>query len=146
MYWYCGKKKHNYADCVENPVGVMPREIQLGVLDIGDFNAMNRPMTWKGNSDRTNQIRNGDRTHLYLEWRKPTQLNLPEAMLSQYRLAAWNGLTKIPAWISNHITSKLQDEIMYTFSNFNRCNIGVWEWISHFISYLTMEVITYPWN
>ena len=38
----------------------------------------------------------------------------------------------VPAWISNQISGKVQDEINYTFPNFNSCNIEVWEWISNF--------------
>ena len=31
----------------------------------------------------------------------------------------YNGLTSIPAWINNHIPSKVWDEITYPFTNFN---------------------------
>ena len=44
-----------------------------------------------------------------------------------------HGLTLIPAWIINHITSKVWHEITYPFPNFNGCTIEVWEWISNFI-------------
>ena len=46
----------------------------------------------------------------------------------------------LSTWISNHMHSKLLDEITYPFPNFN---VKVWEWISNFIPYY-MAVITYP--
>ena len=39
----------------------------------------------------------------------------------------------IPIWISNHVSSKVWDEITYPFPNFNGCAIEFWEWISNFI-------------
>ena len=33
----------------------------------------------------------------------------------------------IPAWISNHKSSNVWDEITYPFPNFNGCAIEVWE-------------------
>ena len=57
-----------------------------------------------------------------------------------------HGLTLIPAWISNHMPSKVWDEISYPFPNFNSCTVEVWEWISNFIPHFTMDVITYPWH
>ena len=44
----------------------------------------------------------------------------------------WHGLTCIPAWIRNHMPSKVWDEITYPFPKFNGCTIEVWEWISIF--------------
>ena len=46
-----------------------------------------------------------------------------------------HGLTLIPAWIINYIHKKVWNEIAYSFSNFNRASIEVWEWISNFIPY-----------
>ena len=46
-------------------------------------------------------------------------------------------------WISNHIPSKVWDEITYPFPNFDGCIGEVWKWISKFISYLVMGVITH---
>ena len=34
-------------------------------------------------------------------------------------------LTLIPAWISNHMPSKMWDEITYPFLNFNGCTVEV---------------------
>ena len=34
----------------------------------------------------------------------------------------WQGLTLIPAWISNYMPGKVWDEITYPFQNFNGCN------------------------
>ena len=53
-------------------------------------------------------------------------------------------LTLIPAWISNHMPSKVQDEITYPFPNFNGCTIEVLEWISNFIQQYTGHVTIYP--
>ena len=36
-----------------------------------------------------------------------------------------HGLTLIPAWISNHMPSKVWDEITYPFLNFNGCTVEV---------------------
>ena len=54
-----------------------------------------------------------------------------------------HGLTLIPAWISNHIPSKVWDEIPYPFLNFNGYTVEVYEWIRHFIPHFIMDVITY---
>ena len=35
------------------------------------------------------------------------------------------GLILTPAWISNHMTGKVWDEIIYTFPNINGCTIDV---------------------
>ena len=37
----------------------------------------------------------------------------------------YHGLTLIPAWISNHMSSKVWDEITYSFLNFNGCTVEV---------------------
>ena len=37
-----------------------------------------------------------------------------------------HGLTYIPAWISNHIPSKMWDENTYPFPNFNGATVEVW--------------------
>ena len=39
---------------------------------------------------------------------------------------------------------KVWDKITYPFLNFNGCTIEVKEWISNFIPYIIMGVITYP--
>ena len=55
-------------------------------------------------------------------------------------------LTLIPAWISNHMPSKVLGEITYPFPNFNRATVAVWDWIlSNIIPLIIMDVITYPW-
>ena len=43
----------------------------------------------------------------------------------------------IPAWISKHISSKVCDEITYSFPNFNGATVEVWEWVSNFIPHYT---------
>ena len=55
-----------------------------------------------------------------------------------------HNLAIIPAWISNHMLSKVWDEITYPFPNFNGCTVEVWEWISNCISPFIMDVITHP--
>ena len=45
--------------------------------------------------------------------------------------------------ISNHMRSKVWDEIIYPFSNFNGATVEVWEWITNFIGHFIMDVITY---
>ena len=49
-----------------------------------------------------------------------------------------------PAWISNHLPSKVWDEITYPLRNFNGATIDIWEWISNFIPDFIIDVITYP--
>ena len=56
-----------------------------------------------------------------------------------------HGLTLLPAWISNHMPSKMWDEINHPFPNFNGgCTVEVWEWMSNLISHFMMDEITYP--
>ena len=57
----------------------------------------------------------------------------------------YHELTLIPAWISNHIHSKMWDEISLPFLNFKSTTIEVWEWMSNFILHLIMDVITYTY-
>ena len=53
-------------------------------------------------------------------------------------------LTLIPEWISNHIKSKLCDEIIDPFLDFDGYAVGVCEWISNVFPYFIMNMITYP--
>ena len=39
--------------------------------------------------------------------------------------------------------SKVWDEIINPFQNFNGCIVEVWEWISNFIPHFIMDEITY---
>ena len=53
-------------------------------------------------------------------------------------------LTRInfkPAWISNHMLSKVRDAIAYPFPNFNGITVEFWGWISNFIPQSWMYVI-----
>ena len=43
-----------------------------------------------------------------------------------------HGLTSVPTWISNHMHSKVWDEITYPVPNFNSYTVGIWEWIRNF--------------
>ena len=55
-----------------------------------------------------------------------------------------HGLTSIPAWINNHMPSKVRNEITDSFPNINGCTVEVWEWMNNFIPHILMDVITYP--
>ena len=55
-----------------------------------------------------------------------------------------HGLSLIPGWISNHLTSKAWNEITCRFPSFNGCTVEVWKWIRNFIPHFIMDVITYP--
>ena len=61
-----------------------------------------------------------------------------------HRAPLLTGINLIPAWISNHMPSKMWDENIYPFLNFNGCTVEVWEWISNFIPHFIMDMITYP--
>ena len=49
-------------------------------------------------------------------------------------------------WRSNHLPSKLRDEIIYPFRNSNGCTAEVSEWISNFTSQFILDAIAYPWR
>ena len=53
------------------------------------------------------------------------------------------GLTLILEWMSNHMASKVWDDIVNPFPNSNGCTVKVWEWISDFILHFMMDVINY---
>ena len=53
-------------------------------------------------------------------------------------------LTLIPTWISNHMPSKMSDEITYSFPRFNGCTVEDWKWMSNFAPQFVMDIITYP--
>ena len=72
-----------------------------------------------------------------LTWKDVEQV-IPTAIL----LYNHKGLFSL-TWISNHMPSKVWDEITYPFPNFNGCTIKVGEWISNFISNFIMDVVTY---
>ena len=50
-------------------------------------------------------------------------------------------ITNIPAWMSNHMSSKGWYEITYPYPNFNGCTVEVWDWINDFLPYILMGVI-----
>ena len=54
------------------------------------------------------------------------------------------GLTLIPAWINNCVHYILWSEITYPFPNSIGATVEVWEWISSFIPYFIVDVITFP--
>ena len=45
-----------------------------------------------------------------------------------WRSLLQNGSTLIWAWISNHMSSKVWVEIVYSFPNFNSTTVEVWDW------------------
>ena len=51
-----------------------------------------------------------------------------------------HGLNLILAWISNHMPSKVWDDIPYPFPNCNGCTVDLWEWISDFTPHFMMVV------
>ena len=51
------------------------------------------------------------------------------------------GLTFLSAWISNHIPSKVWNEIIYPFPRFNGAVVEVWEWINNFIPNFIRDVL-----
>ena len=53
------------------------------------------------------------------------------------------GLTLIPTWVSDHIYSKVCEEITYPFPNFNGVTVEVWERINDFIPHFIIDTITY---
>ena len=53
--------------------------------------------------------------------------------------ASETDITLIPVGISNYICYKVLDEITYSVTNFNDRAVEVWEWISNFISHLTVH-------
>ena len=62
-------------------------------------------------------------------------------LITAFSCSLQQALNLIPAWISNHMISKVWDEIAYPFPNFNGCTVEVWEWISNFISHFIMDLI-----
>ena len=47
-------------------------------------------------------------------------------------------------WISNHMPSKVWDEITNPSLNFNDATAEVKEWTSNLIPHFIMDIITYP--
>ena len=58
----------------------------------------------------------------------------PVVSISIWGSFYWHGWTLIPVWISNHLPSKVWDNITHPLPNFNSCTMDVWEWISNFIT------------
>ena len=56
-----------------------------------------------------------------------------------YLLLTW--LPLIPEWITNHMSSKVWDEIIYTFPNLDGCTVDVWELINNFIRHISMGAL-----
>ena len=58
----------------------------------------------------------------------------PHFKIVHYGPFYWHGFILITAWKSNHMPSKMWDEITYSaFPNFNGCTIEAGEWIRSFI-------------
>ena len=63
-------------------------------------------------------------------------------IMSLFHLLTW--INWIPALQSNHMPSKMRDEIYHPFANPNGSTIEIWEWICYFNPYFIMNVITHP--
>ena len=74
---------------------------------------------------------------LHLYWK-----NLDENWTTNHKSSHSSG--HIQEWIINHMPGKLCDEITSSFLNFNGYTVEFREWISNFIPYFIMDVITYP--
>ena len=61
-----------------------------------------------------------------------------------HRIYGGPNFNPIPAWISNHMPSKLWDGIIHLFPNFNGCTVESYEWRSNHIPHCMMDVITPP--
>ena len=48
-----------------------------------------------------------------------------------------------PAWISNHMLSKMWHETTYPIRNFYGANVEVWEWIYNYTPHIMIDVTTY---
>ena len=78
--------------------------------------------------------------HTTYQWanERNSRSQVTHAGTSSFHPVTWgtfiqHGLILIPTWISNHMQSKVWDEIIYPFLNFNG-----------FIPHLLMDVTTYP--
>ena len=90
-------------------------------------------------------IGKGDNEYVFLYF-PTTTWSVPMSPAASWGPFYLYWLTLIPAWISNYMPSKMWNEITYPFPNFNHCIIEVWEWISYFIPYFIMDVITSCWD
>ena len=81
-----------------------------------------------------------------LEWFNWTQTTpyIAEKINKIIKCTASNYIISIPAWISYHRVSKVWNEIIYPFPNFNGATTEVCEWISNVIPHFIMDVNTYP--
>ena len=79
--------------------------------------------------------------NLTINWLQRGSVHKLTGQINEIFMISWDctrdpfykhGLTLIPAWISNHMPSKVWEEIIYPFPNFNGCTVEVWEWISNF--------------
>ena len=71
------------------------------------------------------------------------KVQIMDAVAVALRVARDPFYSLIPAWMSNHMSSKAWDEITYPFPNINGCAIDVWKWIKYIVPYFIMDVITY---
>ena len=73
-------------------------------------------------------------------------LKISSAQFRYFRAGApffWHGLALITAWVSNHMYSKVWDEITYLFPKFNGFANEVWESISNSTPHFILYVVTY---
>ena len=60
-------------------------------------------------------------------------------------VCGWNmKVLYTPAWTSNHVHSKIWNEVTCPFAILNCCTVNVWECISNSIPYFILGIISYP--
>ena len=74
----------------------------------------------------------------YIQWHAFDNVAHKMSIISLVGYLNQHGLTLIPAWIYNHLLSKVWSEINYPFQNFNGFIVEVWRWISNFIPHFLM--------
>ena len=86
---------------------------------------------------------NQSRSNVCFHFNNPSEIweHIDVSVLMHWISVYWHELNLIPAWISNHMVSKVWDEIPYPPPNFNNCTIEVWEWIRNFIPHFIMYFI-----
>ena len=73
----------------------------------------------------------------------PDTTEMEQQWIKQFRLTIYMNI-HINANYSNYIHYKVWGEMTYSFQNVNGTTVEVWEWISDFIPYLTVHMITWP--
>ena len=94
-------------------------------MQTSHYNAPWEILLWFDTNHFTH-ILQGDSIGVWLTSASEATLNHKGKCICEYiRADNNNDLTLIPAWISNHLPSKVWDEITYPFLNFNSCTVEV---------------------